>query len=682
MHRILIACLSPELTARLTDDLEQMFAPLKVTTADTHALAEQHLEYSDFDVALLAPDLRLLQRLRGMSLEVPFLVVTETEQAAPHEFIIQGAQDVLYAAELDGKHLARATQFAIARQDTLNELHGFVQLEREIGRRTDIQPMLEIAIDLIVRRTGARACLVVYIDPYTHVLNTLARLGKPSFIPPPTHADDIDTDPDLSRIFNPRAERVQIDIHNKRILLALETRGHRRGFISLEQPAATMPTPELLRFYKYFSTRIGMAIAKLLTYQLAEYQARQMQRLYEVSMSLMTTMNLDDMLEVAAWGVSNLLEAGAALAATYETQHNTMLVRGLYGAHSLLDHLPTLGTTFHMQHFPHLFATLQQHRSIQRPALDPKHDDDATLLQELETLSPYTSIVMPLPVEDGLLGMIVTFEPEQRYFASNDLALGQSIALQLVNVMQQAALYNEVAELEQLKTEMIQRASHDLKNPIHVMTGYFELLTETLPAERDELQQAAVESINGSLDTMTMLVEDILTLERIENARNIPFNPVDIAALTFEVVGHLQHQASLKQQTLTLELPVQHCVINGDENQMRQVLQNLVNNALKYTPQGGQITVRANTFEGDFYLEVEDNGYGIPKARQEKLFERFYRAQTPGTENIKGSGLGLYLVKQVVERHQGNLWFESSEGDGSTFGLCVPIIAAEGDDAA
>lgn len=675
MHRILIACLPDETINQLSTILHGRFAELKLSITQAANESESHMEYTDYDLAFVPADLRFLARLRGISLEVPFIVIAADHHPNLTEFIEQGAQDVLAEHELVPQRVVRAAEFAIARQDGLNEMHGFVRLEREIGRRTDMKPMLDIVTDLIVRRTGAKSCVIAYVMPNTQMLQVLAKLGQPGFVPDAMPRSEITHHPELARIFNPKSERIQIDIHSQRLVMALELHGERLGFVSLERLKPTMPSPELLRFYKYLSSRIGLAIAKLLTYELAEYQARQMQRLYEVSMSLTTTMDQDEIMEIAAWGLASLLEADAVLAALYDDFQQTMSVRGLHGRHQVLDYTPALGATLDMTRLPQLHRALLEHRTLRRLSLDTVHD--LALITELETISPYAMVALPLPLDGGLLGMVVICAEGNRIFTNNDLALAQSVALQLVNVMQHAALYAEVRELETIKTEMIQRASHDLKNPIHVITGYFELLTETLPPppEREELQVAAIESINAALITMMSLVEDILTLERIENQRNVQFNPVDLGALTYEITTHLRRQADLKQQHLQLDMLTAHGVVHGEETQLRQVLQNLINNAIKYTPDGGKIIVRTNVFEGDFYFEVEDNGYGIPQDRQERLFERFYRAQTPGTESIKGSGLGLYLVKQVVERHRGNLWFKSTEGKGSTFGFRIPTTA-------
>src|SRR5687767_14548457 len=109
-------------------------------------------------------------------------------------------------------------------------------------------------------------------------------------------------------------------------------------------------------------------------------------------------------------------------------------------------------------------------------------------------------------------------------------------------------------------------------------------------------------------------------------------------------------------------------IVLGNEVQLQQALTNLVGNSIKYTPPNGKVDVKIQAENGEFRFEVSDNGYGIPEDRQAKLFERFYRARTPGTEDIPGTGLGLSLVKTVIERHGGKVWFKSEEGKGSTFG--------------
>ena len=115
-------------------------------------------------------------------------------------------------------------------------------------------------------------------------------------------------------------------------------------------------------------------------------------------------------------------------------------------------------------------------------------------------------------------------------------------------------------------------------------------------------------------------------------------------------------------------------MIFGSEIQLQQAYSNFIGNAVKYTPPEGDITVRAWVENSQFMFEVEDNGYGIPSDRQERIFERFYRAHAPGTEKITGTGLGLSLVKTVVERHGGEVWLQSEEGIGSIFGCALPLM--------
>jgi signal transduction histidine kinase len=172
------------------------------------------------------------------------------------------------------------------------------------------------------------------------------------------------------------------------------------------------------------------------------------------------------------------------------------------------------------------------------------------------------------------------------------------------------------------------------------------------------------------------LIDDLLTLERVESERQSSWKNVDFTELVKDTVAAQQSAAELKQQILTLRiLPSDDADYNvfGSATQLRQAVANLVNNASKYTPDGGTIAVTLAPQESRLIFEVKDNGYGISKERQERLFQRFYRAKEVATEHIPGTGLGLSLVKTVVDRHGGEVWVRSELGQGSTFAFSLPI---------
>jgi signal transduction histidine kinase len=167
-------------------------------------------------------------------------------------------------------------------------------------------------------------------------------------------------------------------------------------------------------------------------------------------------------------------------------------------------------------------------------------------------------------------------------------------------------------------------------------------------------------------------------LERIEQAAQykdyIDFDLRDLVNKTF---ADNESRAKLSKQTLTLEIPDAPTIINGDPVQLGEALSNLINNAIKYTPDKGTIEVRLIQDGENALFEVKDNGYGIPNDQQDKLFQPFYRAQMDETASIEGTGLGLHLVKNIVERHSGTIWLESVHKKGSTFSVMIPLSKGE-----
>jgi len=234
-------------------------------------------------------------------------------------------------------------------------------------------------------------------------------------------------------------------------------------------------------------------------------------------------------------------------------------------------------------------------------------------------------------------------------------------------------------DLDRLKSQMIRMTSHELRNPLMVILGHAEMMLAELDPRSPQFEQVAeiTQVAQRMLDTVTQL----LSLERIESAAQGPaelFCPLD---LIHDVVASLAPLTAGKGHTLTIHLPETRPRIRGASALLREAFLNLVDNAIKYTPEGGRIEVHASVDweRRRFEFAVEDNGYGIPPHLQADLFKQFYRARQPGTEHIPGTGLGLSLVKAAVEYHGGEVWFESKPGVGSTFGFWLPL--PEGEDA-
>ncbi len=230
--------------------------------------------------------------------------------------------------------------------------------------------------------------------------------------------------------------------------------------------------------------------------------------------------------------------------------------------------------------------------------------------------------------------------------------------------------------LDQFKSQMVQMASHDLRTPLGVAIGYLDILKDDLqPAT--PFRERALQGLDASLNRMQTLVTELLDLERVEAGTDRLRVRIDISSLAAEAVAEFEEIARTRQQQL--EFTPQHDLppVMGDPARLKQAIGNLINNAVKYTPEGGSIWVRVRPDEQRILIEVQDTGYGIPAAAQAKLFQRFYRVRIPGAENVAGTGLGLSLVKAVVEQHGGRVSAESEEGKGSTFRIWLPIADGE-----
>lgn len=259
-----------------------------------------------------------------------------------------------------------------------------------------------------------------------------------------------------------------------------------------------------------------------------------------------------------------------------------------------------------------------------------------------------------------------------------NLILGENSANMAIASLPEYELYvvvlsdtSTLTELSRLKTEMLRMASHDLKNPLSRILGFSDLLT-VINDPLTKTQKEYLEYITTSANDMLRIIEDVLALERLR-ASELLFDHVDFTRVVEQVCMSHQPDMIRKQQNFVIEKPEQSIELRGNTSQLSQLVANLVGNAIKYTPEKGEITVRLKPNGSFARLEVEDTGYGIPSKAQDKLFTEFFRAKSKATRDIPGTGLGLSLVKTIVEKHGGSVGFRSEEGIGSTFWAELPL---------
>jgi signal transduction histidine kinase/CheY-like chemotaxis protein len=292
-------------------------------------------------------------------------------------------------------------------------------------------------------------------------------------------------------------------------------------------------------------------------------------------------------------------------------------------------------------------------------------------------------VVAPLVVGDRKLGVLVLHGSRARLFAAEELELAQLMADQAAVVLEGARLYADVAlanhqlsEATRVKSEFLANMSHELRTPLNAILGFSGLLSEQLETVVTDRQQRFLHNIKEAGEHLLELINDVLDLSKVE-AGKLELRPEIVTpdALLAPVYAALRTIASSKGVALNVEVDAADAMLL-DPTRVRQILFNLLSNALKFTPSGGHVTLRATLSGSALDLEVADTGIGIPADARDRVFGMFERLHE-GRAEAGGTGLGLALTKRLVEQMGGSITFESEEGRGTTFRVHLADVRTE-----
>jgi signal transduction histidine kinase len=234
----------------------------------------------------------------------------------------------------------------------------------------------------------------------------------------------------------------------------------------------------------------------------------------------------------------------------------------------------------------------------------------------------------------------------------------------------------KLQHLDESKDEFISMASHQLRTPLTSIKGYISMVLDGDMGEITPQQRKVLEEAFASSQRMVYLIGDFLNVSRIQTGKfMLEKSRVQLANIIKDEIQQLKDTAAARHITLAYTAPTNFPELELDENKIRQVMMNFIDNAIYYSPEDTTITVSIVKHPHDIIFKVDDQGIGVPKEEQHQLFTKFYRASNARKQRPDGTGIGLFMAKKVIVAHGGSIIFETREGKGSTFGFRLPLTA-------
>lgn len=423
--------------------------------------------------------------------------------------------------------------------------------------------------------------------------------------------------------------------------------------------------------------QIGVAIENSRLFTELDQHHKMLRTLYSIESVVSKSLNLEEIFEVALSKALEVTDTGAGTLYSYDGE-----VLHLEALKGLSDEFREKAIIRNMgEGIPGMAAQSQKPVSVEISQF-PSH----FLLPYVEKEGLISFIGTPLMSKGKVVGAMALGTREKRTFTQEDLDLLFSIGNVIGIAVENARLYKESKEslkkleqayeelktLDKVKDEFISNVSHELKTPLISIKGYGELLYDEKLGVLSEEQKKSLDAIIRNSDRLTRLINSILFITKLQAGKiDFQFSPLEVNEVVNNCIDDFKRMLDTKNIALEKE-------INGisrimaDKDRFIEVISNLLDNAIKFTHEGGKILIKAWNEENKVHITVKDNGIGIPEDIIPKLFSRFYQVDASPVRKYGGTGLGLYITKNIVEAFNGEIWIESEVGKGTTVHLLLP----------
>ncbi len=437
-------------------------------------------------------------------------------------------------------------------------------------------------------------------------------------------------------------------------------------------------TPEDEEVLSLLAAQIGIAMANAQLYDGLRTSLDRLSRLMKIGAAISSELDLDALLRTISQTTSHLLQAERSTVFVVDSVRNELWSRVAEGLGNKEIRIPLSAG------IAGLVATTGNPVRISDAYRDPRFNPEVDKKTGYQTRS---ILCVPMRNRRGqVIGVFQVLNKRDAEFTALDEQLLASLSSQAAVAVENAKLYEEVQRaltqlqaLDRMKTDFLNAISHELRTPLAPILGYTDILLGggmgTLPANAVRGVQAIADSGKRLLN----LIESLLAFIRLDQgAMALKREPTDVSALLLSVADSFQGRAVERKLTLQVSTPDGLPSVSADPQELTMALNHLLDNAIKFTPAGGAITAGARRATGDdgqpgVEIMIQDTGIGIPADQHEKIFERFYQADSSLTRQYGGVGIGLAVVKQTIEAHGSHVTVESEPGKGSTFRFTLPL---------
>jgi signal transduction histidine kinase len=406
--------------------------------------------------------------------------------------------------------------------------------------------------------------------------------------------------------------------------------------------------------------------------EVMERRVATLERILKVSQILTSTLQLEPLLQTIAQAATELTESEAGSIMLVDKNTGELRFEAVSGSkreeikHVTVPLEGSIAGWIVREGKPLLIADVRQ---------DPRFYTQVDEAIDFETRS---ILGVPLQVRGQVIGVLEALNKTgDGIFTQDDIHTLSTLAAHATIAIENARLvtetqkaYEDLSELDQLKSEFVAIVSHELQTPLTVILGYASFLKKEATGTAGE----QLDAVLSSALRLRSLINDMVNLRHIETGEaELELERLSLNKLTTAITTEFASLAEAKKQNVGIKLAPQSPMVDADRQKLRLVLANLLSNAIKFTPDGGRIRVEVETKGNEAWVSVRDTGIGIPPREQERIFDRFYQVEPSLTRHFEGMGLGMSIAKGMVELHGGRIWVESVVGMGSSFTFALPL---------